>query len=199
MARLFVIAGPPASGKTTLINLLKNPYPNWRFITDDFFNFLPLSLKKKPKELKKNLTKDIKINIHQDLIRNTIIENGILNSCYYHYFLSTKTGYQFFEKVLNKYKKITPVIFYIDTKPEISFRRQNESFLKYLAEENINQEKEINRYLTLYQRTLYDLYQLYEKYLEKIPFQKIIIKNSYISLDEFIRQSFIEFQKIVLE
>lgn len=196
MARLFVVAGPPASGKSTLIKLLANPYPSWRLITNNFFDFLPV-LKEK-KELEKNFDQDFKFIKDFNLKKNTVLENGILNAVYYHLFLGAKKTEAYFLKTQKIYQKLRPLIFYIDTKPEISFRRQQEDFKKLLHKNGIIKPELITRYLTLYQKSLYDLYPLFERYLNKLPFEKITLKNSYITQEEFIRQSFFEFQKITL-
>jgi|GEM_PF-3969045 len=196
MAKLFVIAGPPASGKSTLIKLLKNPYPSWRFVVNDFFDFLPI-LKKK-EELEKNFEQDLRLIVKIKVQKNTVIENGPLNAVYYHHFLGAKKAERYFLKSIKIYKKLNPLIFFIDTKPEISFRRQQESFLQILAENNIDKVETINRYLSLYQKALYDLYPLFEHYLKKLPFEVTGIKNSYIGQDEFVRESFLILQKVIL-
>lgn len=196
MARVFIVAGPPASGKTIFIKTLKNPHPSWRFLTASHFDLLPFFLSEK--EIEENLKKDKELIRKLDPKKNTVVENSLFNAVFYHRFLKAETAKDFFNQAYKKYQKLNPLIIFFDTKPEISWRRQQKVFLDELKKQNINQEKEINHYLTLYQKTLFDLYPLWFNYLDKLSFEKIVIRNSYINEEEFIRQAFILFQKSLL-
>jgi deoxyadenosine/deoxycytidine kinase len=191
MARLITIAGPQSSGKTTFLNVLKNRYQSWRFIPEAFSFDKKLELKIIKNEL--SLLKSL------DDKRTTVIETGIFHLVYSEKICGAKIAQNYFKKYLAVYKKFEPLIFFIDTKPEVSWRRRQDKYLDRIKSLGINDEQEIAKRLSKYQKNLYALYPLWLKYLEKIPYQKIIFRNSYIAEDEFIREAFLQFQKFLLQ
>jgi len=204
MAKLITIAGPQSSGKTTFFNLLKNRYKNWRFIEE--INPYQLVDKNHPgavfldKKLElKILNEDLKTIKSVNSKRTTVIETGIFHLVYGEKFCGVKTSQKYFNKYLKVHKKFESLIFFIDTKPEISWRRQQNKYLKRIKKAGITDEKKTAGRLAKYQKNLYDLYPLWLKYLKKIPYQKIVFRNSYISEEEFIRESFLQIQKFLLQ
>jgi len=191
MARLITIAGPQSSGKTTFLNVLKNRYQGWRFIPEAVFTDEKFEFKIIKNEL--SLLKSL------DDKRTTIIETGIFHLVYSEKICGAKITQNYFKKYLSVYKKFEPLIFFIDTKPEVSWRRCQDKYLNRIKSLGINDEQETAKRLSKYQKNLYALYPLWFKYLEKIPYHKIIFRNSYIAEDEFIREAFLQFQKFLLQ
>lgn len=203
MAKLITIAGPQSSGKTTLFNVLKNRYSGWRFIEE--INPYQIIGKDHPggaftdKALEaKLINKELKILKNIDSKRTTVIETGIFHVAYAEKFCGAKTAKRYLDNYIKIYQKFEPLIFFIDTKPEVSWRRRQEKYLERIKKLNITDEKETNRLLSKYQKCLFSLYPLWLKYLDKIPFEKIVFRNSYISEEEFIRESFLQIQKFLL-
>lgn len=204
MARLITIAGPQSSGKTTLFNVLKNRYQSWRFIEElnpyqvVSKDHLGGAFIDKALELK-FLEEDLKIIKTIDDKRTTVIETGIFHVVYGEKFCGAKIAQKYLEKYLKLHEKLKPLIFFIDTKPEVSWRRRQEKYLERINQAGVTDQKEITRRLAKYQKFIYDLYPLWHKYLEKIPFEKIVFRNSYISTEEFIREAFLQIQKFLLQ
>lgn len=204
MAKLIIIAGPQSSGKTTLFNVLKNRFQSWRFI--DELNPYRVVNKDHPgaafidKALElKLLEEDLKVIKTIDNKRTTVIETGIFHVVYGDKFCGAKIAQKYLEKYLKLHEKLESLIFFIDTKPEVSWRRRQNKYLERIKKLGISDEKEVTKHLAKYQKNLYSLYPLWLKYLEKCPYKKIVFRNSYINEDEFIREAFLQFQKFLLQ
>jgi len=202
MAKLIIIAGPQSSGKTTLFKVLKNRYQNWRFIEEinpyQFDKNHPGAVFVDKKLQLKLLKKNLEVIKNIDSKRTTVIEGGIFNLVYGEKFCGAKTAQIYLKKSLKLYKNLDPLIFFIDVKPEVSWRRRQDIYFARIKKQGVTDEKEISKLLTKYQKNLYSLYPLWMKYLEKIPYQKIIFRNSYVGEDEFIREAFLQIQKFLL-
>lgn len=204
MAKIITIAGPQSSGKTILFNVLKNRYQNWRFIEEvNPYQVIDSShlggaFTDKEQELK-ILDEDIKIFKSIDDKRTTVIETGILHVVYGEEFCGAKTAQKYLKKYLKLHEKLEPLIFFIDTKPEVSWRRRQNKYLERIKKLGITDEKEVAKHLAKYQKNLYSLYPLWLKYLKKLPYEKFIFRNSYISEEEFIREAFLQLQKFLLQ
>jgi len=204
MAKLVIIAGPQSSGKTTLFNVLKNRYPNLRFI--DEVNVYQLAGENHPGGAFSDKTLELKL-LEEDLNRlknvddkrTTVIETGIFHLVYCEKFCGRDTARIYLEKYVQIYNKLQPLLFFIDTKPEISWRRRQEKYKDRIARAGITDEKDIIKKLSRYQKHLFALYPIWLKFFDKIPYEKIIYRNSYVSEAEFIREAFLELQKSLLQ
>jgi len=204
MAKLITIAGPQSSGKTTLFNILKNRYSGWRFIEE--INPYQVIDKNHPGGAFTNKTHELKIldedlrifkSIHDK--RTTVVETGILHVVYGEKFCGAKIAQKYLEKYQKIHNKLEPLIFFIDTKPEVSWRRRQGKYLERINNSGIKEEKEVTKRLAKYQKNLYSLYPLWLKYFDKLSYEKIIFRNSYIDEEEFIREAFLQIQKFLLQ
>lgn len=186
---LITIAGPQSSGKTTIFNLVKQKYPQLNFISE----INPYSLVGEKHLGAAFVSSDLEIKItEKELVilnplvnqqKLSIVETGIFHLVYIELHLGKKVAQEYLYKYLKLYNRLNPTIFFIDTKPEISWQRRKEKYEKRII--SISDQKQKNKIMTKYNQTLYNLYPLWLKYFELLPFKKIMIKNSFKSKIEF--------------
>ena len=194
MIKLIIIAGPQSSGKTTAFNHLKSKFPDFHYREEinpyllagknhlgGAFTTRELELKLVEADLLmlKNLNA-LKLNLYKAII----LETSIFHLVYTEKFCGQKIANNFFEKYLLLQKKFNCLNIFIDTKPEVSFRRRYPTYLKRIKKQN----GEINsfEFLKRYQKTIYDLYPLWLKWYDRVPFNKLTIRNSFKTKKEFL-------------
>ncbi|MGB9883701.1 MAG: hypothetical protein ACPLRN_04315, partial [Microgenomates group bacterium] len=116
-------------------------------------------------------------------------------------FKSAKT---YFKKYLKIYKNYQSMVIFIDVKPKISWKRRKNKYWQRIKEAGIIDKDEIKKRFKKYKKIIFDLYPLWLKYFKIIPFQKIIIKNSYKTKKVFLEETekkiknFLKLQKIFI-
>lgn len=194
--RLIVIAGPQSSGKTTLFQVLKKRFPKNIFLEEINPYLLTGHKHFGAAFVNKNLQKAIcNADIQRTLkITNSktdhtyIIETGIFGLAYLEKIFGARKANIYWKKYLTIYKKFTPIIFFIDTKPIISWKRRKDKYLLRILNTGIKDKKSINKMMKKYNKNLNDLYPLFIKYYQKIPFKKYQINNSRKKQLVFINQ-----------
>lgn len=201
--RLIVIAGPQSSGKTTSLNLLKQKYPNFNYLEE----INPYNITNNNHQGAAFVNKNMQINIANIDIRRTknilvdqlshdrgnngktnnayIIETGIFGLVYFERLMEIKNTDIYYKKYLSIYKKFDPIIIFIDTKPTISWKRRKPIYLKRIKDNGIIAPSDKKAALKKYRQIIYDLYPLWLKYYNKVPFDKYMIKNSNKSYSRF--------------
>lgn len=198
--KLIIIAGPQSSGKTTVFKRLQQKYPHWSFfpeINPYFFNKQHLGAAFADKKLTLMVT-DKEIESAKRLIghkQTLVLETSIFHLVYVKFYAGEKEANQYFQTYLRLYDKFDPLIIFIDTKPEISWQRRKEKYLKRLA--NIPDPRIKNEMFSTYQQRLYDLYPLWLKYYYLIPFKKIMIRNSFKTYERFINEVLTNLQSLL--
>jgi hypothetical protein len=190
--KLITVAGPQSSGKTTILNLLKTRFPTYKFISEINpytivgNHHFGAAFTNKETELK-IVDKDIKTIENIDLTEKiVIIETGILHLSYLELLCSRLIADNYYLKYLSAHRGLNSIIFFIDTKPKISWLRRKNNYLKRLDKVGIRDQKKRKIYLNKYKTRIYELYPLWLKYYHRVPFQKIMIKNSYKDYQKFI-------------
>lgn len=194
MSKLFIIAGPQSSGKSTVWNLLKNEYRRFNFIpeTNQYSivgNDHPGGAFVTYEIEKKILDRDVKVIKSIDRKRPvSVIETGIFHLLYAEKICDKKTADVYFKKYLKAHKNLEPVVIFIDTKPPVSWHRRRKKYLARIHKSGVTDPEEVKKTLLKYRKTIFNLYPLWIKYLKKIPFRKVVIKNTYKSRDRFLRR-----------
>ena len=194
MIKLIIIAGPQSSGKTTVFNLLRQKYPVHHYLEE--INPYTLVGKDHPGAAFTNGELEIKLVNHELKILETlsswldppageagrtkmvIVETGIFHLVYLEKFAGKALANRHYQKYLKLHQFFKPQIIFIDTKPEVSWRRRKDNYLARIRKSGITNPTEIYKRLNKYQTNLYHLYPLWLKYYQKLPFEKIMIKNS---------------------
>jgi hypothetical protein len=117
---------------------------------------------------------------------NIIMETGPMQIVYIDKYSTPKKAEEYFKKYVEISKKLNPFIIFIDTKPNISFKRRRKTYEERIRRHKMdNKKKEI---LDQYEEKIYYLYPLWHKWLDRYPFEKKIIKNSYKKESEYIKE-----------
>ncbi|MDO8609971.1 MAG: deoxynucleoside kinase [bacterium] len=192
--RLIVIAGPQSAGKSTALKLIKSHFPQLPII--DEVNQYSIISKSHRGGAYVNLETEYKIlnediKTIQNIKRNGIIyimETGILHLSYLERLSNAKITDGFYKKYISAHNNLYPIIFFIDTKPQISWKRRRPTYLKRIKANNIADPKEKQIALKKYRQIINELYPLWLKYYHKVPFEKYMIKNSYKSYSVFKKE-----------
>lgn len=195
MTKFITVSGPQSSGKTTLLNYLKKKYPHWQII--DEIN--PASITKKKDfgalntsvEIEKEII-EANISLVSSIERNhktVLTEQGIFNYVFNQYFLYKKLADEYYHKLFKAHNGLDCFIVFINIKPEISWQRRKEKYIKRITNKGINDKNIIDEYLEQYKKIIFDLYPLWIKCYKKIPFKKITIENSYKEKHIFLEEA----------
>ncbi len=200
MTSYIIIAGPQSSGKSSLLKYLKTKYPKHIFIEEK--NPASVTGKKdfgainSGSELEKKIIEEDIKHIQEIDRKNKIIiiESDIFHCVYADYFNGKKNANKYYRRYLKAHQGFNPVIIFINTLPEISWKRRRYKYVNRIRNKKIKSKKEIKKLLDRYQEIILQLYPIWIKYYKKVPFKKLMIENSYKSKNEFIN----EVDKIIL-
>lgn len=190
--KLLIIAGPQSSGKTTAFNYLKSKYPDYHYQEEinpyylagknhggAAFTTNELELKLVEADLQMLCSlKNKKLNGYKGII----CETSIFHLVYTENFCGLKTADEYLKKYLLLHDNFDSYLLFIDTKPEVSWRRR---YPNYLTRTKSNGGIEA---LEKYQNTIYKLYPIWLKWYDRIPFKKQTIRNSFITKETFIEK-----------
>ena len=191
MSHLIIIAGPQSSGKTTVFNYLRDRLKDFLFVEE----INPYKVKKSshPKyispsgkfqeELSLMTLKKIKSLTAK---KNYIFETGPMQIAYVEKYSGLKVASLYFKKYLKILKSFNPTIIFIDSKPEVSFKRRRKKYLERIKEYHLEDKRE--EILSEYKQKIIDLYPLWNKWFNKYPYNKIVIKNSNKTKRRFINE-----------
>lgn len=211
--RLIVIAGPQSSGKSTLFQALKKRFPKNIFLEEINPYLLTghkhfgaafvdrnlqlcicnTDIQRTKKILSNHFPYDRSINS-----KTYIIETGIFGLAYLEKIIGVRKTNTYQKQYFVLYKKFNPVVIFIDTKPTISWKRRKEKYLNRLLNKGIKNKKSVNKMMMKYKKNLFDMYPLFIKYYQRIPFEKYMIKNSYHDKKTFEKQIMTLLQSIIL-
>lgn len=190
--KLIIIAGPQSSGKTTVINLLKKKYPYLAFIEE----INQYTLAGKSHMGAPFVTKKMELQIGDATIKairsahssgkKVIIETGIFHLAWLEEACGSVEANSYFTKYILAHDSLDPRIIFIDTKPTVSFFRRKKIYLKRIRKAGIIDVKVKDEMLAKYKIKIVKMYPYFLKYYHKIPFKKIMIRNSYKKYDDFI-------------
>lgn len=189
---LITIAGPQSSGKSTVFSSLQSIYPTAFFIEETnqyklIGNHHPGAAYVTSSIEEQILNEDIKIINSLDCSQDIyIIETGILHVTYAAFMLGKEKADIFFNEYLRTYNKFRPVVLFIDTKPEISWKRRKPIYFKRTADCKSPQER--TEMMNTYRKRIIDLYTFWLQYYQRIPFTKFTIRNSYKRYDTFMKE-----------
>lgn len=192
--KLIVIAGPQSSGKTTIMKLLEKKYPHTPFIeeTNQYTvvdkNHLGGAYVDSETEKQINnadIEKIKAIDRNQNII---FIESGIMHCTYAEYYCDEKTAKSYLEKYIRAHEGLHPIIFFIDTKPQVSWRRRRKTYIQRIDRAGVTDPKKREEMLEFYRTRISNIYPLWHKYFRLIPFEKYMIKNSYKSWEVFEKE-----------
>lgn len=187
MAYFIIITGPQSSGKTSSFKHLKKLHKRAKFIEEvtpyDFkgsdhpkyistYGIQEALAKKTIALLKKIDPKD-----------NYFMETGPMQIVYLEKYSGLKQANFYYEKFLRIMEHWNPILVFIDTKPEISFKRRRNTYLERIKKHKLQDSRKT--VMNTYREKIFRLYPLWHKWLKKFPFKKVIIKNSYKSEAEF--------------
>lgn len=192
MPKFIVISGPQSSGKTTIFSHLSKKYGNKkiRFIPEispytESGTDHPRLLS--PYEIQENLTKKT-LTLLENIDKNSdyVMETGPMQIVYIEKYTGIEKAENYFKKYLKIITPLKPVIVFVETKPEISFRRRKNKYVERIKRHGLLSKKE--ELLEQYEKKIYDLYPLWHKWLDKYPFEKIVVKNNYKTKKKFISE-----------
>lgn len=192
--KLIVIAGPQSSGKTTIMKLLEKKYPHIPFIEEiNPFTIISrnhlggayVDAETERKITDANIEKIKTIDQSQSAV---FMETGILHTTYAEYYSGRETAEIYLKKYIKAHEGLHPIVFFIDTKPQISWERRRSIYLRRINNLGVKQWRERMKMLQKYRNTIVALYPLWHKYFHLIPFEKYIIKNSYKKWNVFERE-----------
>lgn len=192
--KLLIIAGPQSSGKTTVLKLLETKYPEANFIQEtnqySLVNKNHLGAAYVTCDIEKQIvSEDIRIIKKIDRNKNLVImETGIMHMGYVEEICNKKIADRFFQKYISAHKDLEPTVIFIDTNPQISFKRRKKYYLQRIQNIGITKSEEIDEILRKYENKIKKLYPYWLKYFKKVPFKKIMIKNSQKSYNKFMRE-----------
>ncbi len=192
MSLFITVSGPQSSGKSTVFKYLKGRYTKHgiKFISE----INPYEFKKSdhPRYLsthgiQETLTKMTLASLKKITSKiNHIMETSPMQIVYVEKYEGLKKANLYFKKYIEIVKKLDPILIFIDTKPDISFRRRKQIYIARIKKHNLQDKQK--QLLNEYKNKIFDLYPLWDKWLEKFPYKKIIVKNSYKSEDKFINE-----------
>lgn len=190
--KLLIIAGPQSSGKTTIFNLLKKKYPKFTFISE----INQYTLEGKFHMGAPFVTKKMEIQIGDATIRaigsatssakTVIMETGIFHLAWLEEVHGTAIANAYFSKYILAHNSLEPIIIFIDTKAKVSFLRRKKIYLERIRKAGVINTKEKREMLKKYKVKIVKMYPYFLKYYRKIPFKKIMIRNSYKDYQQFI-------------
>lgn len=195
MSHFITIAGPQSSGKTTALDHLKKKYPDWFFIED--INPYTIAGENHPGGAYTSEELEIKIseivlakvrNIKQRYNQNSAIETGIFHLVFMKFFGRKKLMDLFYPQYTSLYNELNSFIIFIDTNPKVSFARRKEKYIVRIKRIGITDKKKFESMLKKYQDIVFRLYPHWLKFYEKITYSKVLIKNSYISKQQFLNE-----------
>jgi len=215
--KLITIAGPQSSGKTTIFNLLKENYPQALFLPEiNPFTFkkdhlgaayVTKKFEKQIVEADINQIKNLKHSLYNNRLKNNkksrprtvIVETGIFHLVYLdETIVGKKTAEKFLSKYLLALQRFKPLILFIDTKPHVSWQRRKNHYIKRLKKTKSTSGKEKKKFLERHKAKIYRLYPLWLKHYQKLPFKKIIVKNSYKDYSKFISETLSHISYLIL-
>lgn len=180
----FIIAGPQSSGKTTILQHLKKKHPQFLFIDETnqytILNKNHLGSAYVTREIEEQIAKtDIKkIKKIDRSLKYIITETSIMHCVYHEIFMSKEDAKLYFNKYIKAYKRLHPVLLFIDTKPQVSWKRRRRKYIERIRKVGLLNSSKKKEMLAKYRRNIEKLYPLWIKYFKKIPFEKYMIKNS---------------------
>lgn len=192
--KLIVIAGPQSSGKTTIMKLLEKKYPHIPFIeeTNQFTvvdkNHLGGAYVDSETERQINEADIEKIKTIDRNQGFAFIESGIMHIIYMEYYCDEKTAIDYLKKYTKAYEGLHPIVFFIDTKPQISWRRRRKTYIQRIDRAGVTDSKKRREMLGFYRTRISNIYHIWHKYYRLIPFEKYMIKNSYKRWEVFERE-----------
>lgn len=183
--KLIIIAGPQSSGKTTIMKLLEKKYPYIPFIEEE--NQFTLVNKNHlggayVNDKTEKLINDVVIAKIKEIDRSqdiVFIESGIMHSSYAEYYCDENTAKNYLKKYIRAHIGLHPILFFIDTKPQISWRRRKKTYIQRINRAGVTNPQKRKEMLEFYHTRINNIYHLWHKYFHLIPFEKYMIKNSY--------------------
>jgi hypothetical protein len=107
------------------------------------------------------------------------IETGILHTAYAEYYCDEMTAKDYLKKYIKAHEGLHPILFFIDTKPQVSWKRRKRAYIRRLDRAGITDTVKRKSMLEFYRTRIGNIYPLWHKYFLLIPFEKYLIKNSY--------------------
>ncbi|MEK7078478.1 MAG: AAA family ATPase, partial [Patescibacteria group bacterium] len=168
--KLIIIAGPQSSGKTTIMELLEKKYPHIPFIKE----INPFTIISKnhlggayvDDETERKIT-DADIKKIKDINRNqkiVVMETGILHCAYIEYYCGIKAVQQYLQAYIKAHEGLHPIIFFIDTKPQISWKRRRKNYIQRIHRAGVTDAKKRKEMLEFYCTRIGNIYHLWHKY-----------------------------------
>ncbi len=188
--KLIIIAGPQSSGKTTAFQFLKKIRPDFLYIPEtNMYSIISKSHRGAAYVTKTNERIILKndIGIHRTIPGNiaaAVIETGIFHLIYAEAILGLKQATKYYQQYCSALKEFNPVIIFIDTKPEVSWKRRKSTYEKRTA--NMNNPKERKNAMKKYKQTMFRFYPVWIKWYERFRFKKYMIRNSLQSKKVFL-------------
>lgn len=195
MNYFITIAGPQSSGKTTALKHLQEKHKDWIFVEE--INPYTVTGANHPggayvdSDLETNIIKIqlAKMEAIKDrLDQMAVAETGIGHVVYTQFFVGKKIADKFYDDYIRLYNGLNPFIIFIDTTATISFERRKNKYEKRIKERGIVKKKEAEGALKKYRNTIFDLYPLWIKFYEKLPYPKVKIENSSLNQGKFLNE-----------
>jgi len=214
MGKIVVIAGPQSAGKTTATNFLANKYKDKVKFYDEMNQY-----KLFPEKTKLGgvvVDEEMERAIHEADIKRTrkIVkeeEKALIETAMFHLVYHEKLiGREFYELADREYREVfegvSLKVIFIDTKPEVSFRRRKPVY-EARIEREIKEKGWVGEaasefrkmMLEKYKRRMEENYPGWRRVYEEIDYarEKIIIENNERSQEDFLAEVDKEFRRMM--
>ncbi len=200
---LITISGPQSSGKTTALKFVRKTYPTIPVISETDVRTIAgenhlggAFVTKHEQEL--ILQKDIEIISSFDRdISYVVFECGIMHMIYAEEQFGEKEIQNYYDQFISAHSKLKTTVFFIDTLPEISWKRRKKIYRERISKAGIINPSEVKKMMKTYRTTIFSRYPLWKKWIRKLPFQKIIIENNHNSEKKFLEDFKKVFEKLI--
>ncbi len=203
-ASIYIIAGPQSSGKTTLWNLIRESKPDWNYIEE----LNPYLLRGNTHRGGAYVTNALELEITEKDMNETaslqadsmthVIETGIFHLVYLEHYCGKDTADTYFPRYVSSYRRLDPCVVFIDTEPQNSWSRRKNTYEKRLDAAGVTDAYERKKSLARYRAFIENMYPVWLKYYELIPFRKIKISNSHGDYSRFLADTRALMQTVIL-
>lgn len=198
--KLIIFAGPPSSGKSIIFQLIGKKYSvvqllpeinPYTVIGNHHHGGAFVDHSQEIKITEANIQRLIAI-LHQQKV--FVTESDIFHLAYHKKLRNNKTFATYQKLYYQLYQKLHVSIFFIDTKPHISFRRRKTIYLNRVKDKDPKTRRAM---INAYESNIYELYPHLIELYNELPFDKIMIKNSYKSRGRFIKESITKLEAVL--
>ncbi len=206
MGKIFVIAGPQSSGKTTAWQFLKDKYGSGVGFYEEMNSYVLFPKKSRmgnlavDGEMEKKIHEADVTKVGEILKKDRVgvIETLMFHAVYYEEFVGEEFYYQGMRDYKEALQGVEVGVLFIDTKPEISFARRRDNYLQRIISETKRRGlrgEEARKWgeetMKKYEDKIKDRYQKWWQVFEELDYvkEKWVIENNERSEESFLNEA----------